>query len=267
MSQGDVVAQVNLKDIVLSNGSFGPSDIKEISKLIGSNYSNYGQLRDAVSDLEQIEERSPATSVRLGVCYYLLGRYERAIETLSNADGGALSHFYLGKAHFARESYDRAIASYESAKKAGYDKEICDLAIVEAKRYSKDTAGALAILDNMFGAIEQTAEYLYQRGATIAAVGDNPNEVVALYERAVDADDAHAGALFGLALENDRRGNDEVALRLYQRAAGMFPSHVGLLLNLGVLYEDREEYDKAQSCYQRILEAHPAHPRARLYYR
>ncbi|MCA9218869.1 MAG: tetratricopeptide repeat protein, partial [Planctomycetales bacterium] len=81
------------------------------------------------------------------------------------------------------------------------------------------------------------------------------------------ADDAHAGALFGLALENDRRGNDEVALRLYQRAAGMFPSHVGLLLNLGVLYEDREEYDKAQSCYQRILEAHPAHPRARLYYR
>ncbi|MEZ6113134.1 MAG: hypothetical protein R3C99_19285 [Pirellulaceae bacterium] len=35
--------------------------------------------------------------------------------------------------------------AYESAKKAGYDKGICDLAIVEAKRYSKDTAGAVAI--------------------------------------------------------------------------------------------------------------------------
>ncbi|MEZ6113133.1 MAG: hypothetical protein R3C99_19280 [Pirellulaceae bacterium] len=98
-----------------------------------------------------------------------------------------------------------------------------------------------------------------QRVAAVAAVGDNPNEVVALYERAVDADDAHAGALFGLALENDRRGNDEVALRLYQRAAGMFPSHVGLLLNLGVLYErSRRIRQGPVLLHQRILEAHPA---------
>ena len=73
------------------------------------------------------------------------------------------------------------------------------------------------------------------------------------------------GALFGLALENDRRGNDEVALDLYERSAHQFPSHVGPLLNLGILYEDRQQYDRAQQCYQRILEVFPNNNRARLF--
>ncbi len=85
--------------------------------------------------------------------------------------------------------------------------------------------------------------------------------MVALLERAVEADRNHAGALFGLALENDRRGNDEMALDLYERSAYQFPSHVGPLLNLGILYEDRQQYDKAQQCYSRILEVFPTNNR------
>ena len=69
------------------------------------------------------------------------------------------------------------------------------------------------MLNNLSGAVEQTAEYLYQRAATVAALGGNPDEVVALLERAVAADGNHAGALFGLALENDRHGNDELRPR------------------------------------------------------
>ena len=90
------------------------------------------------------------------------------------------------------------------------------------------------MLDELSGAVEQTAEYLYQRGATVAALGGNPDEVVALYQRAVDADGNHPGALFGLAVENDRRGNDDEAIEYYQRSVGRFPPHVGSLLNLGL---------------------------------
>ena len=72
-------------------------------------------------------------------------------------------------------------------------------------------------------------------GHRVAALGGNPDEVVALLERAVAADENHAGALFGLALENDRHGNDDYARELYERAANQFPTHVGTLLNLGVL--------------------------------
>ena len=74
---------------------------------------------------------------------------------------------------------------------------------------------------------------MYQRAATVAAVGGRMDEAIALYQRAVSTDENHAGALFGLALENDRLGNDEECLRLYEQAAKAFPTGIGVLIKLG----------------------------------
>jgi DNA-directed RNA polymerase subunit alpha len=83
----------------------------------------------------------------------------------------------------------------------------------------------------------------------------------------VSCDARHAGALFGLALEYDRRGDDDRALELCERAVQGYPTHVGSLLNLGLMYEDRLRFDLAQACYRRILDSFPNDPRARLYFR
>lgn len=256
-----------LKQLVLVNGTFGPREVQKISLAIATDFAQYRILRDAVGELETREEHTPASMVRLGVCLYLMGRYQKAVDALKKGDGGAMAHFYLGKSYFALEQYDAAMRSYAAAKQAGYNADECALAQAEAQRYSGQASAALAILDGLSGAVEQTAEYLYQRGATVSALGGNPAEVIALYERAVEADRNHAGALFGLALENDRRGNDETALDLYKRSVSRFPPHVGSLLNLGVLYEDREQYDRAVQCYQRILDFYPNHARAGLFFR
>lgn len=256
----------DLKSVVLTNSSFGPEEIRQILRTVGRDYNAYSTLRDSVSELEgQSEERSPATNVRLGVCQFIMGQHGRAVATLSAADGGALAHFYLGRSYFAMEDYDKAIEAFQSAQTAGYNRDDCQLGIIESLRCKGESKQALAMLDNMFGPVESTANYLYQRAATIASLGGNPDEVVALYERAVEADPGHAGALFGLALENDRRGNDVQALQLYQNAAAVFPTHVGALLNLGLLHEDRGEYDRATHCYQRVLDSYPADKRARMY--
>ncbi|MCA9247368.1 MAG: tetratricopeptide repeat protein [Planctomycetales bacterium] len=265
MSTVTPTEEFDVKQLVLSNASFGPQDITRLLEHLSKNQSGYRILREAVDQLSEQEDKSPATSVRLGVCYYLLGSYRRAIETLKSGDGGALAHFYMGKANFGLQNYEAAEASFQSAATAGYDGGVCALARCESQRYSGDSTKALATLDDLSGAIEQSAEYLYQRGATVADLGGNPTEVIALYERAVESDPNHAGALFGLALENDRRGNDEQALDLYRRSASRYPSNVGSLLNLGLLYEDRQEYDKARQCYQRILEVEPNNARARLF--
>ncbi len=264
MAQG---LDIDLKEIVLSNSTFGPDEIDQLTGAISTDASRVPILRDAVSELETSEELTPAMAVRLGVCYYLLGRTVRAIETLRSADGSALALFYLGRSLFATGEYAEAIASYQAARKAGYNADQCALAIGEAQRYMGDAAASLATLDALSGAIEQTAEYLYQRGATIAALGGNPSEVVALYERAVAADARHPGALFGLALESDRRGDDDRALELCERAVQGYPTHVGSLLNLGLMYEDRMRYESAQACYRRILDSFPNDARARLYYK
>lgn len=262
MSQG---LEFDLSQLVVSNSTFGPNEIQQLVDAVSQDHANFRTLRDATGQLEDQLERSPASQVRLGVCYYLLGRYSDAIETLKKADGGALSQFYLGKSHLIQKSYEAALRSFEAAKTAGYDSDTCILARVEALRYAGKPDEALKLLDTIFGPVEQTAEYLYQRGATIAAVGGNPSEVIALYERAVTADERHAGALFGLALENDRYGNDSEAQNLYRQATSRFPAHVGSLLNLGILYEDQQNYERARHCYRRILEVYPSHPRARLF--
>ncbi|MCU0962803.1 MAG: tetratricopeptide repeat protein [Pirellulaceae bacterium] len=261
------VLDVDLREIVLSNSTFGPQEIDYLTRAILGDASRVPVLRDAVSELEASEQLTPAMAVRLGVCYYLLGRTARAVETLRSSDGSALALFYLGRAQFALDEYTEAITSYQAAKGAGYSGDQCALAIAEAQRYLGDPAAALTTLDNLSGAIEQTAEYLYQRGATVAAIGGNPQEVVALYERAVSCDARHAGALFGLALEYDRRGDDDRALELCERAVQGYPTHVGSLLNLGLMYEDRLRFDLAQACYRRILDSFPNDPRARLYFR
>jgi DNA-directed RNA polymerase subunit alpha len=187
------------------------------------------------------------------------------MKTLRSSDGGAIANFYLGRCYMADERYAEALSAYEAAAQAGYDADASVLARVEALRYAQRPRDALAILDSLSGAVEQTADYLYQRGATVSALGGNPTEVVALFERAVDADGSHAGALFGLALESDRRGSDDAALELYERSASRFPTHVGALLNLGLLYEDMQQYSRARKCYQRILDVFPTHARARLF--
>jgi len=257
----------SVKQIVLSPSAFGPNEIQQITSAISKSYANYRELREAVQELELQPNRSPATTARLGVCLYLLGRYSDAIAMLAHSDGGALTHFYLGKSYLALDRYAEALTAYESAERAGYSRDQVALAKAEALRYNGRPEEALQLLNGLSGAVEQTAEYLYQRAATISALGGNPGEVVALLERAVAVDGTHAGALFGLALENDRHGNDSYARELYERAAAQFPTHVGTLLNLGILYEDMQQYEKARQCYRRILDVYPDHPRARLFFK
>ena len=258
---------VNVKQIVLTNGTFGPNEIQQISDSLAEDSANHRVLREAVAELESSEDRSPAAAVRLGVCQFLLGRYHHAIDTLKSGDGGALAHFYLGKAQAALEHFDASLESFNHAAKAGYNADVCALARVEVLRAAGRLTQALEVLDRLSGAVEQTAEYLYQRGATVAALHGNPAEVVALYERAVEADPRHSGALFGLALENDRHGNDDTALEYYERSVARYPAHLGALLNLGVLYEDRQHYERAAQCFQRILDSFPNNGRTRLFFK
>jgi len=257
----------SIKQIVLSTSAFGPRELEQITAAISQNPANHRELREAVQELKAQDMRSPAMSARLGVCQHLLGSYTEAIQTLTHSDGGALTHFFLGKAHLALDQYSEALAAYESAEKAGYDRDVISLAKAEALRHMGELDRALEILNSLSGAVEQTAQYLYERAANVQMLGTNSEEVVALLERAVAADGNHAGALFGLALENDRSGNDNYARDLYERAAAQFPTHVGTLLNLGVLYEDFQEFEKAKKCYQRILDVFPDHNRARLFLR
>lgn len=255
-----------LKQIVLSNDPFGPREIDKLTDAVSHEMSLFTFFRDSVAELaDKADELSPAGEVRLGVCQYLIGNYPEAFQALKKGDGGAMAHFYQAKTHLAKSDYREALKSYDQAQKAGYGLDECTLGRAEVYRYLNRPEEALEQLNRLSGAVEQTAEYLYQRGAAVAAIGGNTSEAIALFERAIAVDKNHAGALFGLALETERCGNDEEALELYKRAVASFPTNVGILINLGLLYEDLGQYEQAIICFQRILDSYPNHAKALLY--
>ncbi|MDR1963986.1 MAG: tetratricopeptide repeat protein [Planctomycetaceae bacterium] len=261
------ISEFDLKQTVLFDGPFGPIETDRLAHAVSHDFTQFEILREAIGDLESKEYReelSPAGRVRLGVSLYLTGRYDLSILALKKGDGGALALYYLARSFFALRRFDDALKHYDLAQKAGYSVDVCRLGRAEVYRYQDQPEESLKELDKLSGAIEQTAEYLYQRGATVAMYGDL-DEAVKLYERAVAADKNHPGALFGLALERERGGYDEEALDLYKRSIAYFPANVGTLFNLGLLYEDLEQYDQAVICYQRILDAYPNNQKARLF--
>ena len=69
---------IDLKQMLVSNSSFGPSEIKQVSQAINQDYLQYGVLRESVQELEANEARSPAMAAKLGVCYFLMGKFRLA---------------------------------------------------------------------------------------------------------------------------------------------------------------------------------------------
>ena len=92
---------IDLKDTVLSNNSFGPADVGAIRIAIAENYGHFGELRDAVAEMEADMSLSPAGKTKMGVCQFLLGKFKDALETLQNADGSALALFYQARCLFS----------------------------------------------------------------------------------------------------------------------------------------------------------------------
>lgn len=260
-------ADFDIKQLALMGGAFGPSQIEQLCESVSRDMKKFDELKEAVNELKtrDEDELSPADNVKLGVCFFLIGDYENAFASLKKGDSGALVYFYFAKIYYVKGEYEAAIDAYNIAQTAGYNSDACILGRAEVYREWGKLSESLQELDSLSGAVEQTAEYLYQRGATVNAIGGNPAEAIALYERAILVDPNHPGALFGLALENERRGNDREALELYQRAVRHFPTNVGTLVNLGILYEDLEMYEPAQQCFQRVVDAYPTNAKARLF--
>jgi DNA-directed RNA polymerase subunit alpha len=265
-----VPASIDIRELVTGTGPFGPVEIRGLTQALGGDASAHRDVRAAVRELEQLTDRSPAASVRLGVCQYLLGRYREALETLRSADGGALALFHQGLTHVALESFDKASEAFEAAKKSGYDAIVCGAAAADALRAGGHLDEATKVLEGMStgkdgDAATHSADYWAVKGAILADRGNASTEVAEAFEKAVAIDPGHAHALFALGVLNDRAGNDDEARACYEKSLERYPASLGALLNLGIMHEDRNDFAKAQQCYRRILEAIPDHPRARLF--
>ena len=262
------LSNVNRQADRLSNSTFGPQKSTQLTEAIARGLPQY---RDAARG-DWRTGSAAKTAARPRPCGWAsaitcLGRYRQAIETLKTGDGGALAHFYHGQVPSTRTNHhDEAITASRSGERPA--------TTATTVPWPRPKRCATAVTRQ--GAARSARQALRARSSKrpntcISAAPRSPRWAAIRAKSSPctsgpsKSDGRHAGALFGLALENDRRGNDETRAAAYTSEPLAFPAHVGALLNLGILYEDSTQYDRAQQCYQRMLDTFPDHPRARLF--
>ncbi|MFM7107360.1 MAG: DNA-directed RNA polymerase subunit alpha C-terminal domain-containing protein, partial [Planctomycetaceae bacterium] len=257
----------DIRDLILGTNAFGPAEVHRLVDALGHHPSAHRDLRSAVKELEGHGERSPAASVKLGICQRLLGRAREALDTLKSGDGGAMALFHQGLAHAELAAHDKACEAFAAARKAGYDAAACAAAIAGSLRAAGKVSEARQELDRVASESAGSADWWNARGGVLADSGAALSETAAAYEKALSLDPGHPAALFALGVIHDRLGNDDEARACYEKSLERYPPTLGSLLNLGIMFEDRDDFAHAQQCYRRILEAVPDHPRARLFLR
>ncbi|MFM9058676.1 MAG: DNA-directed RNA polymerase subunit alpha C-terminal domain-containing protein [Planctomycetaceae bacterium] len=260
-------AAPDVRDLILGTGAFGPAEVRRLVEALGRHAGTHRDLRAAIKELEAHAERSPAASVKLGICQRLLGRARDALATLKSGDGGALALFHQGLAHAEVAAHDKACEAFAAARKAGYDAAACAAATAESLRAAGRAAEARKELDRVAAEAASSADYWTALGGVLADSGAPVADTIAAYEKALAIDAGHPAALFALGVIHDRLGNDDEARACYEKSLDRYPPTVGSLLNLGIMHEDRDDFARAQQCYRRILDAIPDHPRARLFLR
>jgi len=259
---------IDLRALLVEREEFEGSMVSKLREGLAQGGAQIKSLKDISETLvKRLPTAQPPQAkklqLKIGVVQFYLGHMSPAVEHLKQSEG-PLAAFFLGRAYTQRGEYEEAMKSFEKAEKSGYAAQQVQLQRAGVLRLQKHIAEAKTILAKLKDMAAHNAEYHFQEGGIAEAEGDTPRAAKS-YERAVELDPAHSGALFRLGFLNDLVGNDDDAIHYYERCLKHPPVGKGVLYNLGVLYEDNNQYDKAGDCYRRLYKADPLDERARLF--
>ena len=259
---------IDLRALLVEREEFEGSMVSRLREGLAQGPTQIRNLREINDTLQKrlavaAGPQQKKIHLKLGVVDFYLGHMAHAIDHLKQSEG-PLAAFFLGRAHAARHEFDEALKAFEKAEKSGYAAQQVQLQRAGILRQQNHLAEAKAILTKVKDMAAHNAEYHFQEGGIGEAEGD-VSRAAKGYERAVELDPSHTGALFRLGFLNDLAGNDDDAIGYYEKCLRHPPVAKGVLYNLGVLYEDHDQYDKAADCYRRLQKADPLDERARLF--
>lgn len=259
---------VDLRALLVEREDFEGGMVSKLREGLAQGGPQIKVMRDVIETLTKrlavaAGPQQKKIQLKLGIANYFLGHMTSAADHLQKSDG-PLAAYYLGLTQVAKHEYDDAIKSFEKAEKSGYAAQLVHLQKAGVLRLQGHPGDAKAILSKLKDAAAHNPEYYFQDGGVAEAEGDSVRAAKS-YERAVELEPRHTGALFRLAFLNDLQGNDYDAIGYYERCLKYPPIGRGVLYNLGVLYEDNDMYDKAAECYRRLAKTDPTDERAKLF--
>jgi DNA-directed RNA polymerase subunit alpha len=260
---------IDLKALMVEREDCDAGTVEKLRSGLAQGKTQYRSLRESAEALKKKVEANAGNPsgkrwhLKLAVAQYFLGHLTDAIENFKLAEG-ALANFYLGKALLEKQQLDEALKAFEKAEKSGYNSNQVKLQKAGILRLKGDLTHARTVLKEVENQASHNPEYHFQTASCYVQEGVR-DKAIQHFEKAVELDPSHTGALFQLGHSNDLAGNDDEAIGFYERCMNHPPLHMGLLMNLGILYEDSDKYDKAVDCYRRILHADPNHEQAKLF--
>jgi len=260
---------IDLKALMVEREDCDAGTVEKLRAGLAQGKTQYRALRESAEALKKKVEANAGTPVgkrwhlKLGIAQYFIGHLADAIENFKQAEG-ALANFYLGKALLEKQQPDEALKAFEKAEKSGYNSNQVKLQKAGIHRLKGEVNQARNVLKEVESQATHNPEYHFQTACCFLSEGTR-DKAITHFEKAVELDPSHTGALFQLGHCNDLAGNDDDAIGYYERCVTHPPIHMGLLMNLGILYEDADKYEQAVDCYSRILHADPNHEQAKLF--
>jgi DNA-directed RNA polymerase subunit alpha len=200
----------------------------------------------------------------VGICDWIAGRSKGASDLLKEVKSRKIGAYYLGKCCQETGDYKQALECFERAMRTDAEDFEVSMDIAETKRMAGDPDGALGAVKRFSQTHDNNAEFHYQFAHCLDDLGMY-SEAFSHYERALQINPEHAGALFRMAFNYDMDGDEDMAIEYYERCVKLKPAYKNAVINLGLLYEDKGEFDDAVYCYESVLDAEPINDRASLF--
>lgn len=244
--------------------------LEDFLKLRTQVYSSLA-IRNAFEKfLEQFEKLQKSFSsenkwqTRKGVCLWILGKTEEAIETLSAVRTSKESLYFLGTACLEAGRSSKAVEAFEGALETDRKNPHILTALANAFIHAGKNTEALELLQKNENLLKDNARFHYLLGLAVEFQG-NRDEAMKHYDAALAIEPENAETIFRQAFLHALYGNEDAAVQLYEKLRKLRPPRVNVLLNLSVIYEDRGNYKAALECLETVLDVEPNNERARLF--
>src|ERR1700761_7465746 len=86
------VEVVDIKQVLLSDAPLDAAAVRRVIETLASDATHYRAARESVQELETKPADGAAAKLKLGIGYYLLGRFRLAAQTLGETQGGVAKY-------------------------------------------------------------------------------------------------------------------------------------------------------------------------------
>ncbi len=212
----------------------------------------------------------------LGNLYAAVGRFPESVETYKEAlnidPNFKDAHCGLGDVYLEIGDQRQAVFAYEQALRLNPEDKDLHVYIVkaytkaiaknpEAAAYRQARSGVLARYAAMVNKDRPKATSYLSLGNLYVETGDNAMALLA-YQRALEINPRHSGALYNLGNLYKEQGRLKEALGFYQKALEINPRMSDVHLNMGVIYGRQGEKELEISSYRKAIQVDPRNGRA-----